>query len=1274
MSAAQRHLLSWVRDGLAGQIAAEDPGAGPVPARATLDTSLTLATEHPAEQILVEGPRLALHGPGDVTGIDPRQIVRTDPVAGTTAFEPEHLALVEFDDPALPWRLTPHRHAGQRLRPWLVLVVVDTAVKGVALRSDRRLALPILECPIGELPDLAGSAGWAHAEVCTSGSEALADVLHERPERSVSRLIAPRRLSPDRRYLACVVPAFEHGRLAGLGRPIPAGETSAPAWPGGGRTVTLPVYHQWSFQTGAAGDFPTLARRLSAAVLDPGWLELSYKLADPALTAAVGDAPGLTRMLPALTEPALDHPRDIPAAVTAALEALLHPPAQTVAPPPYLAGHVAGGGWPANAPQWMRELNLDPRLRAAAGLGTEVVRRHQEALMSAAWEQAAALAQVNRELRQGRLGRAVSMSLYRRHFTLGDGARASLSAAAAAERADVVVQRAATALRRIATTDATLGAQLETHAATASTASAEVQRATRPTGPAARTGGAGAADPLPSALSAVAANALVLAPPLSAAADAGVLDRFTGERVRYRQITPGLIDAAVRWWENESVTTEPVGSPGPIGYLTDLIVIQEAIADTSDRPGNWPAVTAATSTVARSIDFDGAFASVQAPRTIALDPARTTKTSGGTLIHHPVARTPWALITGTMYDVAVSQRQRLCMRWCPFSPDGVPSPAPWSVLETSFGTIYASDVTVRRRSGPGGAVEVVLLWWGLTRPTGVGGQFITWQALSFATDPGAGFTELGDIRPVNGLYNLYRGNSIAIDMVPVSVAPGQPYVEPRDIVVATLLPIQISTPSGPADRWAIDYAVGRDFATAGETWSTQAPPYTGWRVPLAPRMAGDTTSATLSIAVTDLDGDGRPELIVYLSCDENGPGGRRRVTSQHVGHGLRPNQPIVDWDTGRRLDVAPLADARNTVCLLGDIPAGRPARLHGLGDNFRAAALRHQAMLIGDATVGSRAQPATFTVGEVAGEVTAALDPAATIPLAVTDRVSVGGQALPAGRAAAAAARRAGASPAATARAAGDGDGDADPLRDRLYEPSFPAAMAEPLRELFPELVFPAADALPDDSVALLGGNSALIAAYMAGLNHEFGRELLWRDFPSSGRATWFRSFFDARSADPAIATGDIREIADWGTAGELAAKTTGAASEDSVILIVRGELLRRYPNVVVLAAEASGPPGARQPTERVLTPAFTGRAGAEVRLFSFAIPETSVRGGADGAGWFFLFAEAPTEPRFAATSDVDWTGAAAPTAAALLRLPFRVAFHASDLLPPPHAPPPPKP
>ena len=85
----------------------------------------------------------------------------------------------------------------------------------------------------------------------------------------MSRLLCPRRLDPLTEYLACVVPAFELGRKAGLGLPIKPDDEQhlEPAWASGTQSpahVTLPVYFHWEFRTGAGGDFESLVGLLKA--------------------------------------------------------------------------------------------------------------------------------------------------------------------------------------------------------------------------------------------------------------------------------------------------------------------------------------------------------------------------------------------------------------------------------------------------------------------------------------------------------------------------------------------------------------------------------------------------------------------------------------------------------------------------------------------------------------------------------------------------------------------------------------------------------------------------------------------------------------------------------------------------------------------------------------------------------------------------------------------------------------------------------------------------
>jgi hypothetical protein len=451
--------------------------------------------------------------------------------------------------------------------------------------------------------------------------------------------------------------------------------------------------------------------------------------------------------------------------------------------------------------------------------------------------------------------------------------------------------------------------------------------------------------------------------------------------------------------------------------------------------------------------------------------------------------------------------------------------------------------------------------------------------------------------------------------------------------------------------WVVRWRVAHDFGTAQESWTEQH------TVTLAFRSFEETDGARLSISVTDINGDGEPELILHLTRHQTRPDGTTGVPviRQMVGYGLCADGSVRSWDSGHDLDLPfHIYNAPTSLCILGDLDLQRLGRMRTLGDQFQQAAVRHQACMIRPATAGQNPPAAAgYQVAAVTNTVIDAVDPSVTIPAAVAARVSLDG---------AASGSRVGTA-ASRALLAGT-DASVDPLRHRFYEPQFPQPMAEPLRELFPDLVYPAVDGLPEDSVALLVGNTVLIVAYLAGLNHELGRELLWRGYPSSGRATWFRNFFDTRGAQT-DATGDIAEITGWGSDGDLASKTTGPASTGSVILVVRGELLRRYPDVVIQAVRGVVGPDGPAPLGEVRLPAFTGRLGPDVSLFSFPIPETEVRGEAPDPGWYFVFAEAPTGPRFSATAGVDWTAPGGHSAAAMLRMPVRLAVRAADLLPP---------
>ncbi len=495
---ADHRFLPWVRAGLAAQLPVGDEEGATVPGRArlALDVTVSRRTGPPLEV----ARSLEVAAPGDVVGIDRRQIIRTDPGPGATDFEPNLLALVEFDRPDFPWLFTPARASTrQRLRPWIALVVVEVG-DGVTLAADpaRPLAVLTIEAsarPSRQLPDPGESWAWAHGQVLGDAGERTEDLLAGRPERTASRLLCPRRLEPATRYLACVVPAFMGGRRAGLGLPAePADDTELrPAWAAGSDApVQLPVYFSWEFATGTGGDFESLARALQARPIPPevGRTDVYVGAAGAPLPAVAPEAPGaVVGVRGALVGPD-DEPEPWPAATRAAVEQGLRevldlparrlgegasaPAGPAVSPPLYGSWLAAQGTVPADGgdPAWLRTLNVDPRHRAVAGIATKIVQAEQEQLMDEAWAQVGEIERANRELHWAQLAVAVRSSLLRRHVApLPAGRLLDLTVATH---------------RRLLVGGATLAAKARASALPEAALTAPFRRVVRPRGPLAR--------------------------------------------------------------------------------------------------------------------------------------------------------------------------------------------------------------------------------------------------------------------------------------------------------------------------------------------------------------------------------------------------------------------------------------------------------------------------------------------------------------------------------------------------------------------------------------------------------------------------------------------------------------------------------------------------------------------------------------------------------------------------------------------------------------------
>ena len=431
-------FLPWVRQGAASGIQTPDSLGANQAGIVSVPVKLRINNTDDIDR------QVRLYGPGDVTGIDPQQVVRTDPRHQATDFEPNYFPAIEFDRPDFPWLFTPAQaNADGKLRPWLCLVVVRKQ-DGVTLRTGP--LLPVLEIDSAraehELPDLTDSWAWVHAQVAgvQRNADSLKQSLAGDSALTVSRLLCPRRLDPLTEYLACVVPAFEPGRKAGLGLQVqPEDENELkPAWMVAQQSpVTLPIYFHWEFRTGTGGDFEALVESLEARdsrdlptevgkrQMDVG--QPGFSTTPPLPSETVLDLKGALCRLEATTT---EWSEEIRTLFQGELKKILDAPAQAIseegadpllAPPIYGCWQAARQTVdmtpaPPASVTWLDELNLDPRHRAIAALGTAVVQTQQEPLMASAWEQLGEIERINQMQRLAQLGRAVNAVYHSRHF------------------------------------------------------------------------------------------------------------------------------------------------------------------------------------------------------------------------------------------------------------------------------------------------------------------------------------------------------------------------------------------------------------------------------------------------------------------------------------------------------------------------------------------------------------------------------------------------------------------------------------------------------------------------------------------------------------------------------------------------------------------------------------------------------------------------------------------------------------------------------------------
>lgn len=317
-----------------------------------------------------------------------------------------------------------------------------------------------------------------------------------------------------------------------------------------------------------------------------------------------------------------------------------------------------------------------------------------------------------------------------------------------------------------------------------------------------------------------------------------------------------------------------------------------------------------------------------------------------------------------------------------------------------------------------------------------------------------------------------------------------------------------------------------------------------------------------------------------------------------------------------------------------------------------------------------------------------------------------------------------------------------DPLETIMAYPRIDLPMYKPLADKSAELFLPNINYVEQNSITILEANQKFIESYMVGLNHEFSRELLWREYPTDQRGTYFRQFWDVtgyldtkptdesgvigrfkerllipgnkdsqptfelqemynRLLNPDVVKTeellneakaliveeelrDIKPIHVWQRRSDLGDhdnRGKPGEKKNEVVLVIRGELLKKYPTAVIYAHKAeweykevngdkvidlSKPRkfatidedlNSESLTATIKLPLYEAKVEPDIYFFGFDITVCQARGGSgerkegspefiscgegeqikwNDAGWFFVIKERPGEPRFGFDIDND--------------------------------------
>jgi hypothetical protein len=457
-----------------------------------------------------------------------------------------------------------------------------------------------------------------------------------------------------------------------------------------------------------------------------------------------------------------------------------------------------------------------------------------------------------------------------------------------------------------------------------------------------------------------------------------------------------------------------------------------------------------------------------------------------------------------------------------------------------------------------------------------------------------------------------------------------------------------------------------------------------------------TVEVRADIAITGVFLDRHLERLTSSAAE--GPSLSGRVREVLAGHRAHPRAAgfvvpadrgsvrVIEGDRGRMVEIEPghrlpdVSEPREGTTEVGTIRVAPPVAdrrvVTGFVDAYTAferAARPHVVSVI--------PEPAPLDLDELRADLLEAVNPHRTIVARAGTRIVVGAERL-------------------GTRVAHDRFRHEEDLGPVMVGPVLAEPLYRDLAAYDPDRLLPGAGSIPANAITLLETNPRFVEAFLVGANQEMNRELLWRRFPTDRRGTPFPAFWDRLDGQS-----DVGPIHQFAADRQLGANTAGSLA-GNIVLLVRGDLLRRYPDSIIYAVPSRPDRKLDDRPVAIELPVFAGKLDPDITFVGFNLPIEEI---APAPGWFFVIQEQPTEPRFGldesdgppvalttwsalnwthvgvpagrylrlsalapapnlrlggpASPLATWGAQAASMAAITFQRPFRVAIHASEVL-----------